>query len=85
MEKYYCTEPESVAAERLTGARWNAGVEQHVRDALSIADRVDVMERGRVAPSGAVADVRAKIEDIEVAYLSAAAPAAARKDTAPHG
>jgi branched-chain amino acid transport system ATP-binding protein len=60
-------------------------VEQHVRHALSVADRVYVMERGRVSLSGAVADVRAKIEDIEVAYLSAAAPAAERKDTASHG
>jgi branched-chain amino acid transport system ATP-binding protein len=56
-------------------------VEQHVRQALSVADRVYVMERGRVSLSGAVADVRAKIEQIEVAYLSAAAPAAGQEDT----
>jgi branched-chain amino acid transport system ATP-binding protein len=56
-------------------------VEQHVRQALSVADRVYVMERGRVSLSGAVADVRAKIEAIEVAYLSAAAPAAGQEDT----
>jgi len=55
-------------------------VEQHVRQALSVADRVYVMERGRVSLSGAVADVRAKIEQIEVAYLSAAAPAAGQED-----
>jgi branched-chain amino acid transport system ATP-binding protein len=56
-------------------------VEQHVRQALTAADRVYVMERGRVSLSGAVADVRAKIEEIEVAYLSAAAPAAGQEDT----
>jgi branched-chain amino acid transport system ATP-binding protein len=56
-------------------------VEQHVRQALTVADRVYVMERGRVSLSGAVADVRAKIKEIEVAYLSAAAPAAGQEDT----
>ncbi len=56
-------------------------VEQHVRQTLSVADRVYVMERGRVSLSGAVADVRAKIEQIEVAYLSAVAPAAGQEDT----
>jgi branched-chain amino acid transport system ATP-binding protein len=56
-------------------------VEQHVRQALSVADRVYVMERGRVSLSGAVADVRAKIEDIEVAYLSAQAAVLAVRPT----
>jgi branched-chain amino acid transport system ATP-binding protein len=49
-------------------------VEQHVRQALASADRVYVMERGRVTLSGPVAEVKAQIEDIEAAYLSAGAP-----------
>jgi branched-chain amino acid transport system ATP-binding protein len=49
-------------------------VEQHVRQALAYADRVYVMERGRVTLSGPVAEVKAQIEDIEAAYLSAGAP-----------
>jgi branched-chain amino acid transport system ATP-binding protein len=53
-------------------------VEQHVRQALRFADRVYVMERGRVTLSGAVAEVRDQIEEVEAAYLSAApAPAPA--------
>ena len=48
-------------------------VEQHVRQALRFADRVYVLERGRVALTGPVAEVRAQVTDIEAAYLSAAA------------
>ena len=57
-------------------------VEQHVRQALRFADRVYVMERGRVSLSGTVAEVQSQIEAIEAAYLSAAAPAtqAVRRD-----
>jgi branched-chain amino acid transport system ATP-binding protein len=47
-------------------------VEQHVRQALSVADRAYVMERGRISLTGPVALVRAQIEDVEAAYLSAA-------------
>ncbi len=46
-------------------------VEQHVRQALSIADRVYVMQRGRVALSGTSAEVAEQIDKIEAAYLSA--------------
>ncbi len=53
-------------------------VEQHVRQALRYADRVYVLDRGRVSLSGPVAEVRAQIEEIEAAYLSTAAPAADR-------
>ena len=49
-------------------------VEQHVRQALRFADRVYVMERGRVSLSGTVAEVQAQIHEIEAAYLSSAAP-----------
>jgi ABC-type branched-subunit amino acid transport system ATPase component len=45
-------------------------VEQHVRRALSIADRVYVMRRGRVEVSGTVAGVAARMEEIESSYLS---------------
>lgn len=47
-------------------------VEQHVRQALKVADRVYVMERGHVTLSGPVDEVRSRIEAIEAAYLSAA-------------
>jgi len=47
-------------------------VEQHVRQALRFADRVYVLERGRVSVSGPVAEVQDQIEAIEAAYLSAA-------------
>ena len=47
-------------------------VEQHVRQALQYADRVYVMERGRVGVTGTVAEVQAQLRDIEAAYLSSA-------------
>ena len=47
-------------------------VEQHVRQALEVADRVYVMQRGRVALSGSVEDVRGQLSEIEAAYLTAA-------------
>jgi branched-chain amino acid transport system ATP-binding protein len=42
-------------------------VEQHVRQALSIADRAYVMRRGRIVLDGKVEEIGARIED---AYLS---------------
>jgi branched-chain amino acid transport system ATP-binding protein len=45
-------------------------VEQHVRQAMAYADRVYVMEHGRVALSGSVDEVRSKVNSIEAAYLS---------------
>jgi branched-chain amino acid transport system ATP-binding protein len=45
-------------------------VEQHVRQALTIADRVYVMERGRVALSGAAAEVAGQLDKVEAAYLA---------------
>ena len=47
-------------------------VEQHVRQALSIADRVYVMERGRIALNGTSNEVAGQIERIETAYLAGA-------------
>jgi branched-chain amino acid transport system ATP-binding protein len=49
-------------------------VEQHVRQALRFADRVYVLERGRVSLAGPVADVQGQIAEIEAAYLSAPSP-----------
>jgi branched-chain amino acid transport system ATP-binding protein len=45
-------------------------VEQHVRQALEIADRVYVMERGRITISGTSEEVVGQIDRIEAAYLT---------------
>jgi branched-chain amino acid transport system ATP-binding protein len=47
-------------------------VEQHVRQALEVADRVYVMQRGRIVLSGASTDIRGQLSEIEAAYLTAA-------------
>lgn len=56
-----------VATERSTGILL---VEQHVRQALHIADRVYVMQRGRIVMSGTADEVRGRIDEIESTYLS---------------
>ena len=56
-----------VASERTTGILL---VEQHVRQALHVADRVYVMQRGRIVMSGTAAEVRGRIDEIEATYLS---------------
>jgi branched-chain amino acid transport system ATP-binding protein len=45
-------------------------VEQHIRQALAVADRVYVMQRGRIVMEGTTAEAQADIEQIERAYLS---------------
>ena len=45
-------------------------VEQHVRQALKIADRVYVMERGRIVLSGTADEVGGQLDKIEAAYLA---------------
>ncbi len=45
-------------------------VEQHVRQALSIADRVYVLDRGSITLSGPVDEISGKLGEIETAYLS---------------
>ena len=45
-------------------------VEQHVRQALKVAHRVYVMERGRIALSGPTAEVAGQLDRIESAYLA---------------
>jgi branched-chain amino acid transport system ATP-binding protein len=56
-----------VADERSTGILL---VEQHVRQALHVADRVYVMQRGRIAMSGTGDEVHGRIDEIEATYLS---------------
>ncbi len=45
-------------------------VEQHVRKALTIADRVYVMERGQIALTGTADEVAGQLDRIEDAYLA---------------
>ena len=45
-------------------------VEQHVRQALKVADRVHVMERGRIVLSGTSGEVAGQLDRIEDAYLA---------------
>jgi branched-chain amino acid transport system ATP-binding protein len=44
-------------------------VEQHVRQALKIADRVALMERGRIVLSGTSEELVGQLDRIEAAYL----------------
>ena len=48
-------------------------VEQHVRQALKIADRVYLLERGRIVLSGTSDEVVSQVDKIEAAYLSGSA------------
>jgi branched-chain amino acid transport system ATP-binding protein len=45
-------------------------VEQHVRQALKIADRVYLMERGRIVLSGTSEELVGQLDKIEAAYLA---------------
>jgi branched-chain amino acid transport system ATP-binding protein len=45
-------------------------VEQHVRHALGIADRVYVMQRGRIVLSGTTAEIGDRLPELQAAYLS---------------
>jgi branched-chain amino acid transport system ATP-binding protein len=49
-------------------------VEQHVRQALAVADRVSVLRRGRVVLSGGAAELRDDAEGIAAQYLTGDAP-----------
>ena len=53
-------------------------VEQHVRQALEVADRVYVMRRGRIVLSGTAQVIGAQLGEIEAAYLSEEGHAGAR-------
>lgn len=45
-------------------------VEQHVRQALSVADRVYVLQRGRIRLSGTSAEISGQLSEIEATYMS---------------
>jgi ABC-type branched-subunit amino acid transport system ATPase component/branched-subunit amino acid ABC-type transport system permease component len=45
-------------------------VEQHVRQALAVADRVYVLQRGRVVLSGSADEMGGQLERIEASYLT---------------
>jgi branched-chain amino acid transport system ATP-binding protein len=49
-------------------------VEQHVRQALAIADRVHVLRRGRIVLSGDADDLRGDAESIAAHYLTGDSP-----------
>jgi branched-chain amino acid transport system ATP-binding protein len=55
------------AADRGTGVLL---VEQHVRDALEVADRAYVLSLGRVVLSGPASELAGRIEEIERTYLA---------------
>jgi branched-chain amino acid transport system ATP-binding protein len=47
-------------------------VEQHIRQALAVADRVYVLARGRVVLQGTTEELSSRVEEIEATYLSGA-------------
>jgi branched-chain amino acid transport system ATP-binding protein len=49
-------------------------VEQYVHKALAIADRVYVMDRGRIAISGKAVDLRDRVDEIQASYLTGTRP-----------
>jgi branched-chain amino acid transport system ATP-binding protein len=62
-----------LAAVRASAIERGVGVllvEQHVSQALQVADRVYVMERGRIALSGTAQEVRSQAGRLEAAYLA---------------
>jgi len=61
----------AIATERQTGVLL---VEQHVRQALEIVDRVYVLQRGRVVLEGSADDMRDRMVKLEDAYLSGSSP-----------
>ena len=54
------------AAERGVGVLL---VEQHARQALAVADRVCVLQRGRIALEGTSDDIRGRLDEVEKSYL----------------
>jgi branched-chain amino acid transport system ATP-binding protein len=45
-------------------------VEQHVHQALAVADRVLIMRRGVIELSGSTAELRGRLDEIQASYLS---------------
>jgi branched-chain amino acid transport system ATP-binding protein len=58
-------------------------VEQHVAQALSVADRVYVMQRGQVVLSGRAADIAGRVSEVEASYFAAPDEHAGAFDTSP--
>ena len=58
-------------------------VEQHVRQALEIADRVYLMQRGQIALSGTVDEVRGRLDEVEATYLAGATAVSANGGATP--
>ena len=56
-------------------------VEQHVRDALEVADRAYVLNRGSVALTGTGSELSGRIEEIERTYLASSELATAEPTT----
>ena len=62
-------------AVRTASKERNVGVllvEQHVRQALEVADRVYVMQRGQIVLSGSSEEIGGQLSEIEAAYLTSA-------------
>jgi branched-chain amino acid transport system ATP-binding protein len=59
-------------------------VEQHVKRALEIADRVLVMQRGRIVLSGTPAEIGGQIGDLQSAYLAEAGTTRRNGNGTPH-
>jgi branched-chain amino acid transport system ATP-binding protein len=45
-------------------------VEQHVRSALQVADRIYILQRGRCVLEGTAAEMRGRLDEIEAMYLA---------------
>ena len=57
-------------------------VEQHVHRAMTIADRVYVLDRGRIRLAGDTSDLRSRVDEIQRSYLAAERPADLRTEAA---
>jgi ABC-type branched-subunit amino acid transport system ATPase component len=60
-------------------------VEQHIHQALSIADRVLVMTRGSIVLEGNATELGARVDDIQDAYLRRGTSSGAGSDERPGG
>lgn len=45
-------------------------VEQQIRNAMSVADRLYVMKHGRIALAGSAAELKDRVDDVRTAYLA---------------
>ena len=52
-------------------------VEQHIHKALAIADRAYILRRGEVQLQGSADEIRARVDEIQSAYMTTEAPAPA--------